>query len=227
MSGAPRTSSLATWALGLAVVFVIPFLPVVGAVLGGIAYVRIRRSQGRLTGEGRALTAVVVGLLAGAVSFVAFDAVVRPGLLGAGDRARWTNAAGSLRDVERGVYRHHASRGRFPVGETGWTPDEDCCAGGQPTCRLDPEDWTSDPTWLAIGYLPRTRPAFQLRYRSADGRAFTIEARGDVECDGTPDTLRMEGRIGPAGIPKTDPIERLDGGDADGTADSPEAGASD
>lgn len=222
MTDAPRTSALATWALGLAIIFVIPFLPVVGALLGIVAYLRIRRSGGRLTGEGRALTAVVVGLLAGTISFVAFYAVVLPGWLGAGGRARVTATSGDLRDVERGLYRYHAARGRFPVGETDWTPDEDCCAGSSSTCRLDPEDWTSDPVWLAIGYVPRTRPVFQLRYASEDGQSFLIEARGDLECDGTPELLRMKGRIGPAGIPRTDAIEAVDAEDvgAEGASDA-------
>jgi hypothetical protein len=223
VTDAPRSSALATWALGLAIIFVIPFLPVVGAVLGVVAYVRIRRSAGRLTGEGRALTAVIVGLFAGAVSFVAFYAVVLPGWIGAGDRARYTNAAGHLRDVERGLYRYHAARGRFPVGETGWTPEEECCAGATSSCRLDPEDWTSDPVWLAIGYVPRTAPAFQLRYASEDGQAFVIEARGDLECDGTPELLRMKGRIGPAGIPRTGAIETLGDGGANRADGAPGA----
>jgi len=210
MSEAPRTSALANWALGLAVVFVIPFLPVLGALLGAVAWVRIRRSGGRLEGEGRAATAIGIGLVSGAVSLIAFYAVVVPGFLGLGPRARITNAEGNLRDIERGLYRFHAAHRRFPEGETPWTPDEPCCAGDQPTCPLEPGDWSRDPIWRALEFTPRTRPAFQLRYRSDDGRDFVVEARGDVECDGAPERLEMRGGLSRSGNPKTEPIERVD-----------------
>lgn len=204
----PRTSTLATWALGLALIFVVPVLPVLGAILGVVAILRIRGSGGRLTGEGRAWTAVVIGTLAGTVSFIALYAVVLPGLLGGGARAQIVSAEGDLRDIERGLYRYYAARGRFPVGETPWTPETPCCDGERATCRLDPEDWTSNDIWLSVGFVPRTRPSFQLRYQSDDGRDFVVEARGDVGCNGDMEVLRMRGGIGGSGNPKTETIER-------------------
>jgi hypothetical protein len=78
--------------------------------------------------------------------------------------------------------------GRFPAA--GPTPALDaCCREPSGTCPLDPAAWAT-PAWTALDFRPEraTRFSFQV-VPSSDGQKATARAIGDVDCDGTRETL--------------------------------------
>lgn len=66
----PASRTMAGWALGLALVFCVPLVPLVGIVLGIVVLARCR--DGRDHGKGLAIAAVVVGALAMLLQVVGF-----------------------------------------------------------------------------------------------------------------------------------------------------------
>ncbi len=76
---------------------------------------------------------------------------------------------------------------------TEWTPKAGCC--GQPDNRCAPEatQWQV-PTWKALGFSVGEPSYYQYRVR-VDGKGPTarivVEARGDLDCDGTFSSYRM------------------------------------
>lgn len=194
------------WAFRLSLAVVIPGLPLVGAILGAIAYVQIKASSGKVAGDGFALAAVVLGTTATAVAGLVFFSVVVPGTVGVGARALQADAHSNLRAIERRVYRYHAAHGRFPEGRTDWTPPQRCCQQPGGTCRVAPQDWNT-PIWQALGFTPSAPTAHQFRYERPTPDTFVLTARRDPGCpDPTPGAV-LRGQIGPSGAPRSDPIQ--------------------
>lgn len=176
----------------------------VSAILG---YYRIRelvstvepkieddRLVSRITAPQHALGVGAVGIAA-AVAVPAFVKYLR--------RAKTSEARGALELLQARVtsyYVQRARRGlrrfRFPKS-TGWTPTKGCCRGASDKCPLDPRAF-SHRTWRALDYTPTQAHYFQLRLTSKGrGRSatVTIEARGDLDCDGEYSTFTVIGNI--------------------------------
>jgi len=195
------TSGLAIAALVLSLLFFIPLLPLIGAILGLVGLKRLRPGQG---GRGMCIAAIPVGLLlflvvqvlTAAISYQAFN------------RFRTLAMSSEARDALYGM-RYGASDAAmqervdaagnllppgFPVGETGWTPAIGCCSQAtRPSCRRRDADWEQQP-WRALQFLPDVEHRYQYRYAS-NGRSVTLEARGDLDCDGVHSLFKMTGRI--------------------------------
>jgi hypothetical protein len=203
-SVADRGAHLSVAALGMAVLLVVPGVPILGAILGGVALALGVHGANRKM----AWAAVYIGGIGGMTSLLALWTVVAPGALNVGSRARQKDVEFSLRSAERGLYKRLTTHGGFPVGDTGWTPETPCCAGAGQVCPLNPEDW-EDPIWRAIGFQPLTDTTFQLRYQSDSDRRFEVRARGDVDCDGHFTEVVMRGGVNSTGGPFTEAWTRI------------------
>lgn len=87
----------------------------------------------------------------------------------------------------------------FPVGKAGPTPAEDCCKGEGGKCAVT-QGWSSDPVWSALEFQIDEPHLFRYSYES-DGKTVTATAIGDLDCDGTPITYRLEMTAGQDGNP--------------------------
>jgi len=58
--------------------------------------------------------------------------------------------------------------------------------------------------WTQIGFELDEPSLYQFRYHSADGKTATVEAIGDVDCDGTPATFTLRLGVTPAGNPQAE-----------------------
>ena len=98
-SGTVETSVKATLSLVCGLLFFIPFLFIAAIVLGHLALSEIRKSAGRLKGEGIAIAGLVLGYIevAGIPFILIIVAIAIPNLLRAKIAANESSAVGSVR----------------------------------------------------------------------------------------------------------------------------------
>jgi len=211
--GPKKTSGMAIASLVLACIFFIPLLPLIGAILGIVAVIRLRPDQG---GKGLAIAAIPIGLV-----FFLFTgilaAVAIPSFIKYTRKAKTLEARMSLQKMRAGA-RSFATADRydrtgalipagFPVGNTDWTPKTPCCEqASKPKCSPNAADW-NQPTFKALQFQMSDRHYFQYRIRST-GRVIIVEARGDLDCDGTYSSRRLIGTMGSEGPTFRGPIVR-------------------
>jgi hypothetical protein len=82
----------------------------------------------------------------------------------------------------------------FPVGHVGPTPPLGaCCLGADHRCAPDAALWT-DPIWQALEFRVAEPSQYSYEYRS-DGKQFSADAYGDLDCDGVYSTFEMVGSV--------------------------------
>lgn len=198
-----KTSGLAILAIVLAVLFFIPFMPLIGALLGLVALARLK-ARPQLGGRGAAIAAIIAGFvifffvqaMMGAIAVPAFYKYIR--------KAKTIEASEGLDKLRVGAKIYYQSDHyntttgdllpkRFPPTSAAWTPAADCCAQGQ-RCQPDAAAWNKAP-WLQLHFAPADPHYYQFRYKSSGtdraARA-TLEARGDLDCDGVYSSYRVE-----------------------------------
>jgi len=81
--------------------------------------------------------------------------------------------------------------GRFPEGAVGLTPPAACCAASGMLCPVTTTNWVGVPLWDALAFRVDDPHAYQFGASSAGGFALTINAVGDLDCDGSTATITM------------------------------------
>ena len=197
-AGAAR---LAIAALVLSLLLFIPLAPLVGGILGLVGLRKIGRGE---SGRGMCIAAIPVGfvlfllvqVLPAVVSVQAFNRFVT--------LSKASEAREGLHAMRYGVFdaamqeRVDASGNflppNFPVAETAWAPTHGCCAQPSlPACQRNDADWDRQP-WRAMQWKPEQKHHYQYRYTS-NGRTVTVEARGDLDCDGEYSLFTMKAHI--------------------------------
>lgn len=85
----------------------------------------------------------------------------------------------------------------FPPSSEGWTPKVPCCKQADGVCTADPELWKTT-TWRQLRFSLLEPHYYQYRFTSGGENKeakFMVEARGDLDCDGTFSSYSMSGRI--------------------------------
>lgn len=205
---APRkTSGLAITAFVLSLLFFLPLLPLIGSILGIVATVRLS-SRKHLGGMGLAIAAIPVGVVVvfflqgmlAAIAIPAFVKYIR--------KSKAIEATESLDKIRAGL-RAYARADHFdqqgnllpkavPVGVTDWTPPHACCRWEGRRCVPKAADWQKKP-WPQLHFGLSEPHYFQYRYASRDGKRFFVEARADLNCDGTYSSYRLEGEVDASG----------------------------
>ncbi len=200
-----KRSTLATAAFVMACLFFIPVVPLIGAILGIVALISLKRRP-ELGGRGMAVAAIPIGfvifLIVQVMAAIAIPAYIKyirrakPGeaILGL-DRIRYAARAHAAAD--RFDPRGHLLLRGFPVARTGWVPSTPCCDQGG-TCQPDAAGWSVTP-WKELHFQLTAPHYYQWRYES-DGRSFKAEARGDLDCDGIYSEYVLRGTLGPQGL---------------------------
>lgn len=105
-------------------------------------------------------------------------------------KAQATEAKVQLTALGRAAQAAFADTGAFPTGKATTLPAAPCCAS--PDHRCPPtQAWQADPIWASLGFDIIDPTRFQYGYES-DGKAATARAIGDLDCDGTFVTYRLE-----------------------------------
>jgi hypothetical protein len=199
--GKQKMSALAVAAFILSLLFFLPFIPLIGAILGIVSLARGRQDLG---GKGLAIAAIPIGLvlvlfLQGMMAAIAIPAFIRYTR-----KAKAIEATEGLDKIAAGARSfattdHYDQGGTglprgFPRGSTGWVPAIPCCQ--QPThpkCMPAEGSWSVEP-WRSLHFQMSDPHYFQWRYES-DGRTMTAEARGDLDCDGSYSSFKIAGSI--------------------------------
>ena len=193
-SAPPRkgTPGLAVAALVLACLFFLPFVPLVGTILGIIAVIVAKPNQSRTA----AIVAICVGIVVAPVSLI-MSAVTIPSFIKYNRRSKTTEASMNIRklydstvsyyEAEHADYSGTILPPQFPV-ETAWTPAETPCNYPEQKFPVQPTLW-AEPTWQALNFSVDDSSYYQYRVRrdgngSNVGDQFFLEARGDLNCNG-------------------------------------------
>lgn len=85
---------------------------------------------------------------------------------------------------------------RLP-SSTPWTPRRSCCSGSQPRCPGGDKGF-NHPSWKALDFAMDDPHRYQYRLLSkgrGPGATIELQARGDLDCDGTTSLYRFKGRL--------------------------------
>jgi type IV pilus assembly protein PilA len=131
----------------------------------------------------------IVGVLS-AVAIPAFMKYVR--------RSKTIEATANLRrlaDESIAYYESHRKNKGFTFpASTEWTPQRNCCGQPGDKCAPDASVWKGK-TWTALNFSVNDPHYYQYRVQSS-GKGKTartiVEARGDLDCDGTFSSFKRE-----------------------------------
>jgi hypothetical protein len=168
--------------------------------------VRPKRSGGTLMVEvpmslDRAAMAIPVAGILAAVAIPAFMKNAR--------KARTSEATTNVKklyDGARAYFEEEGGRGgksagakHFPVGHVGPTPPLGACCheGSAAKCTPDPKLW-QHPIWQALRFSMDDPHYYSYAYVS-DGKSFSVDAYGDLNCNGVYSTFEMIGEVAPDG----------------------------
>jgi hypothetical protein len=96
---------------------------------------------------------------------------------------------------------------RFP-DSVDWTPRHPPCEAGAPRYEPDEKDWEK-PTWRAMAFAMTTPHRYRYRFTSTgqgERATFTVEAEGDLNCNGVRAHYQRVGRVADGKI-VVDPVK--------------------
>lgn len=204
----PKTSGLAVTAFVISCAFFLPFVPLIGAILGIIATATLagRKDRG---GMGLAIAAIPVGFVMAFFLQGMLAAIAIPAFVKYTRKAKSIEATEGLEKLRAGARsyaqakHYHPDTGAvlppgFPRADTGWVPATPCCQqASAPRCTPDPQAWAGSP-WRDLHFQMADGHHFQWRY-SGGGPTFEAEARADLDCDSTYSSFKLKGTIGQDG----------------------------
>ncbi len=104
-------------------------------------------------------------------------------------KGKKTEAQLNLNKLSKNLKVHFLTNNEFPVGKVGPTPAEPCCKGAGGKCSTN--DWATNQLWSELEFSIDEPHLFQYSYES-DGKTVTATAIGDLDCDGTTITYKLE-----------------------------------
>ena len=131
--------------------------------------------------SGLAAPASIVGVLA---------AVAIPAFMDYTHKAKTTEAELELNKIRRDANVYYIQNESFPKGDAPLTPATSCCNGPGAKCPVDAAQWQT-PVWQALDFSIDEPNLFRYSYHS-DGQTATALAVGDLDCDGTEITYRLD-----------------------------------
>ena len=174
--------------------FLAGILGLLGIVFGAIGLSRAGKLGGR--GKGLALTGIITGALAILLSIVFVVVVVRLVVDEAeryATRGRRREAHLQLKSIETKIKSYHIERDTLPDSAP-LTPEGTPCSGRSSSLgkfqRVPQSGWTGG--WQQMGFHIDEDSLFQYRWTKVSDRAGYAEAIGDLDCDTTMVTYRLE-----------------------------------
>jgi hypothetical protein len=117
-------------------------------------------------------------------------AVAIPAFMDYMKKAKKPEAVMQLNRISKSAKIYFIANDRLPSGQTSLTPAQSCCSGPQGKCVTTPQDW-QQPIWQTLEFSIDEPGLYQYRYES-DGKTATVEAIGDLDCDGQSATYRLD-----------------------------------
>jgi hypothetical protein len=172
--------------------FVGPILAILAVIFGALGLSKAKR-VGR--GRGAALAGLILGVI-GIVLAIVFIVVVVMAVKSFDNymtKGKKTEASLHLDMMERKIKTFHIEKSRLPVS-TALTPTTNACesrTGKIP--RIPLSQWEADKGWSEMQFHIDEDTLFQYRWTATDPtKGGYAEAIGDLDCDGTPTTYRVD-----------------------------------
>jgi hypothetical protein len=105
------------------------------------------------------------------------------------NKARQTEADLVLGRLGKSLKVAYVENAAYPKGSVPLTPTQDCCLT-QGACPVDAAAW-SNPIWQQLDFTIEEPHRFRYAYES-DGATAVVTAVGDLDCDGTAITYKLE-----------------------------------
>jgi type II secretory pathway pseudopilin PulG len=99
-------------------------------------------------------------------------------------RAKASDVAVQLNRLGRMLVRAYGESQTLPIGDSALLPAGQCCGQAGNKCFADPLAFSNDKVWNQIGFVLEDPIAYQFHYHSDDGKSATVQAVGDLDCDG-------------------------------------------
>ena len=144
------------------------------------------------------------GMLVEVMAVGAMAAIAIPAFESYMHRAKHNEAEIELNVIAKQLKRGFGETGAYPTGRSQLLPAGPCCGKPDNKCAADPDAFAKDPIWKQLELAPDEPTQYQFRYQSADGKTATVEAIGDVDCDGTPATYTLRMSVTGAGNPQAE-----------------------
>jgi len=138
------------------------------------------------------------GLVAPMAGVGILAAVAIPAFMDYMKKSKASEAELELNKLGRSLKRIYIETSQFPVGDAPLIPSgSTCCGRPENACPPDPAASANDPVWTALDFALDGPTHYQYRYHS-DGTTATVEAIGDLDCDGAPATYTLRVSIDPS-----------------------------
>lgn len=189
--------AIASFVCGL-IGMVLFFFPVIGGpaavfgiFFGAIGIARSKQLGGR--GKGRAIAGIVCSTL-GIVAAIAFAAFAVPAFKDYLRRGKAVESELQLHRIEKLIKLHYIEAEQLPPSSTLSLPDVDgrACATGGKMAAKPPSAWASDPAWHAIDFALDEPSQYTYHWTKSNNTEGYITSVGDLDCDGTMSTTRVE-----------------------------------
>jgi type II secretory pathway pseudopilin PulG len=187
-----RTSPLAIFALVMSCLFFVPLFPLIGLTLGIVALVRSRPGQPR----GVAIAAVAVGPVAFFFLQGICAAIAIPSFMKYIRRSKVVEARLNVRRLANLAVQYQAEHARLPPA-VDWTPAGSACGQEHNRFAPDPRAWSVAP-WSDLQFSVDTPHYYQYRIETVGPGEIAVEARGDLDCNGT--FSHFTHTVGPGGV---------------------------
>ena len=152
-----------------------------------------------MTNRQRGFTLIEIMIVVAIIGILA--AVAIPVFAGQMKRAKTSEAMLQLNAMGKGAKAYYQANNKFPQGSAAVLPGPDggaCSAAGKKHATTTA--WSADPTWLDLGFHVDEPALFSYHFDSTADDVATALAVGDLDCDGTLITYKLE-LTAPSGTP--------------------------
>jgi type IV pilus assembly protein PilA len=185
-TAAKKGNGLAVTGVVFASLFFLPIIPLVGLILGIVTLA---------TGRNKTLGIVAICLGGFFTMFVGIEAAIAiPAFMKYVRRSKTVEATMNVRRLATAVAVLPPDEAA-KLSSSEWTPPGRACDGVGGKFGVDASLWNAEP-WKTLDFAVETPAYYQYRVRR-DGDGFTVEAQGDLDCDGI--FSHFERHVGPSG----------------------------
>jgi type II secretory pathway pseudopilin PulG len=144
----------------------------------------VSANLGRGMGTGPGAAIATAGILA---------AVAIPAFMKNARKAKTTEATVNIKKMYDGAVAYYAENQAFPRSTEITPPLGSCCNASAHKCTPDPALWSAEG-WQQLRFSMDDPHYYSYQYQS-DGKTFSVDAYGDLNCNGVYSTFEMVGSI--------------------------------
>jgi hypothetical protein len=123
-------------------------------------------------------------------------------------RSKSVEATMNVRKLADGAVTLLESK-KKPPRSSQWSPAAKCCGQANDKCAPDAKAWSGEP-WASLNFSLEEPHHYQYRVTSEGAgkkTRVTVEARGDLDCDGIWSTFKRVVTVDAQGVPRVGPLE--------------------